>query len=204
MLKRHGPGRRQDGFTLIEALVVMVLVGVVGGYVTTSVIGSLQTSAQAQSRIQALADLQRGIERVGRELRVADPLCLVSGSEATELGASVFRDGKRYVYEYYLNGTGADQELLQNITVYDPADAATGTTTSSGIFIAEVGNSLLPSAPDLFEYVDRDGEPTTNYATAAQITINLAKQLRDDDPVLATTTVEVRNTRYSGSVGASC
>ena len=193
---------RESGFTLIEALVVMVIFGVIGTFVTTAVVESMHTSSRAQSRIVALADLQRGIERVAREMRVADPLALCSGEEDSALGAIVYRDDKRYVHKFYLSADG--ESLLQDITVFDPATAVTGTPVSSGVFIADVGNSEHPDNPPLFEYADQDGVPTTHYVTAAQITINLAKQALDSEPVLVSTTVEVRNTRYGGSSGLAC
>lgn len=194
--------RRDDenGLTLVELLVVMLIMGIVGSVVASGMIQGLQTSGRAQSRITALTDLQRGVERVARELRVANPLCLTTGLEDTHLGANVYRDGKRYRYEYYLSGAGAAQELLADITEFDPVDAATGTVLASGTFIAEIGNDLL--GVPLFEYADQNGDPTTGYATAAQVTINLAKQVRDSDPILVSTTVEIRNTRYTGGGGA--
>lgn len=194
----------ESGFTLVELLVVMLLMGIVGSIVTTALVRGMQTSTVAQSRINGLSDLQRGIERVARELRVADPLCVpVDASDPdiheSKLGASVYRDGKRYYHEFYLTGTGADEALLQDITVYDPPDAATGTLVSSGTFVADTGNDIL--GVPLFEYFDQNGDPPTPVGAAAQVTINLAKQVAGDDPVQVTTTVEVRNTRYSSGGG---
>lgn len=201
------PTRTNDrGFTLVELLVVMLLVGIVGGVVTTSLVRGMQTSTVAQSRIQGLSDLQRGLERVARELRVADPLCVpVDGSDPTihesRLGASVYRDGKRYYHEFYLSGTGAGEALYQDIVVYDPPDATTGTVLSSGTFVADTGNSII--GVPLFEYFDQNGDPPSPVGAAAQVTINLSKQVAGDAPVQVSTTVEVRNTRYA-SGGSTC
>jgi prepilin-type N-terminal cleavage/methylation domain-containing protein len=192
--RRRTPG--EGGFTLIEALVVMVVMGIVGSLVTVSLVRGLHTTSSAQRRIQALADLQRGVERMARELRVADPLCLTDGQEATRLGASVYREGKRYRYEYYLVESAGEQQILEDVTVFDPPDATTGSLVRSGTFVAEVANAELGMA--LFEYFDQDGEAPAAYANAAQVRINLTKSLSDADPVVVTTSVEVRNTRYSG------
>ena len=201
------PSRRsQEGFTLVELLVVMLIMGIVGAVVTTALVRGMQTSMVAQSRINGLSDLQRGLERVARELRVADPLCVqIDASDPdlheSALGASIYRNGKRYFHLFYMDETGADQELLQDVTVYDPPDSATGTLVSSGTFVADVGNDLL--GVPLFEYLDQDGNVPSPLGSAAQVTINLAKQVRGDDPILVSTTVEVRNTRYAPG-GGSC
>lgn len=196
------PHRNEAGFSLVELLVVMVIMGVVGTVVGTSLVQGMRTSATAQSRIHALSDLQRGAERVSRELRVADPLCLTPGQEEQRLGASVYRDGKRYRYDFYLQGSGDTQELVQDVTLFDPPESTTGTLVSSGTFIAEVGNDLILDVSGdplpLFEYLDQSGEPPVTYQAAAQVQLNLTKQVADDDPIRVTTTVEVRNTRYAG------
>ena len=198
------PRPSEQGFTLVELLVVMLIAGVVGAVVTTALVRGMQTSTMAQSRINGLSDLQRGLERVARELRVADPLCVPVDAgdpdiHESRLGASVYRDGKRYYHEFYLAGSGENQSLLQDVTVYDPPDASTGTLLSSGTFVAETGNDLL--GIPLFEYFDQNGDTPTPVGAAAQVTINLSKQVLDDDPVRVTTTVEVRNTRYSSGGG---
>lgn len=212
--------RDERGFTLIELLVVMLIMGIVGSVVASGVIQGLRTSSRAESRIVALTDLQRGVERVAREIRVANPMCLVAGQEDTRVGAVVFRDGKRYRYEYYVQGSGADEALLQDVTVFDPPSSTTGTVLTSGVFVAEIANDTL--GLPLLQYAnnnglpiedangdghiddqDGDGNPEGTYATAAQVTLNLTKQVRDADPVVVSTTVEIRNTRY-GSAGGGC
>lgn len=191
--------RQEGGFTLVELLVVMVLMGVVGSVVGTSLVRGMQVSAEAQSRIQGLSELQRGMERLAREVRVADPLCLTLGQEEWRLGASVYRDGKRYAYDFYLQGSGADEELRADILMYDPPEDTTPSTVTNGTLIAETGNSIL-SVP-LFEYLDQNGDPPFTPGAAAQVQINLARQVSGDDPIQVSSTVEVRNTRYTGGGG---
>lgn len=190
---------QENGFTLVELLVVMVLMGIVGSVVGTSLVRGMHVSAEAQSRIQGLSELQRGMERIAREVRVANPLCLTAGQEDVRLGASVYRDQKRYAYDFYLQGSGVGEELRADIIVYDPPDSATGMTVASGTLIAETGNSVL--GIPLFEYFDQNGDPPITPGAAAQVRINLARQVSGDDPIQMSSTVEVRNTRYTGGGG---
>ena len=215
MLIRHHH-RGEQGFSLVELLVVLVLTGVVGGVVANGVIQGMQASQRADARIQALSELQRGIERVGRELRAADPLVFeVDLSDpdqpdfSEEVRAEVHRDGERLRFRYYLVDTGGGVgELREDVTRYAPD----GTVVESrdGLFIADVAN--LQTGVPLFTYATND--PITGelveitctdpgdagcrdqHVTATQVELRLQKLLPDQEPVMLETVVNIRNTRF--------
>lgn len=91
--------RRSDesGFTLVELLVVMVILGVVGAITVAGVVRGMQTSAHAQDRVEALTATETTLERITRELRAADPLCAV---EPGAVSLIVERD-QRLLYHHY-------------------------------------------------------------------------------------------------------
>src|SRR4051795_700593 len=68
------------GYTLVELLVVVVLLGIVGGIVSTAAIGGMRTTRQAQNRAYSTEGIQGQIERMARDIRVADPIRSASGS----------------------------------------------------------------------------------------------------------------------------
>lgn len=224
-----GTLRRQsddEGFTLVEVLVAILLLGIIGGFVLTSVVQALQVTSETSERTDALTDVQRGLERVSRQIRTADPLEIdpdgdcagMSTSDCVDLvltrrlDATTFIDGARREYAYYLVDTGDGVELRQDLDEYD-ADTGALIRSSNGEFIADIAN--LKTGTPLFQFkaVDsvsgalKDVDCTTPvlldvddcrslYATSSVVKITLEKLLRDDEVVSASTAATIRNTRY--------
>jgi prepilin-type N-terminal cleavage/methylation domain-containing protein len=218
MLTRLRQRRRahddQRGFTLVELLVVMVIFGIVGTVVMASIIGAINATSKGEERVHAYNDLQRGLERVGRELRAASPLRLdPSGNYRDAVGARIVRGGEPTEYRYYLADAGdGTTELREDVRRYDD-DGESLIEVRSGLFIANVGN-LEPGVdvPMITYYrqddatnqlveIDCDGisdsQCRDRHATASQIRIRLVKTLPDQDPVEVQTVVNIRNTRLS-------
>jgi prepilin-type N-terminal cleavage/methylation domain-containing protein len=202
--------RRQSegGFTLVELLVVLLLLGVVGSFVTSSIITSLQASRRGEARVHALNDLQLGIERVGRELRAAEELRIVPGSDPSAgIGAVIVRNGQRVAYRYYLVPDAEGAELREDVT----RRTLSGNLLSQqdGLFITDIAN--LQTGTPLFTYYVTD--PTTGqlqeidcsgltesqceqrHATATQIKLTLEKLLPEQPPVGVETVINIRSVR---------
>jgi type II secretory pathway pseudopilin PulG len=204
---------RQDaeaGYSLVELLVVMLMLSVIGGFVTTSVVTGMRTAQATEARTYALADIHRGLERVGRELRAANPIDLdVAGDYAGSLGATVVRDGHRVEFRYYLQAQDDGRtDLLEDV---QRTDLETGVTEAqNGLFIADIANR--DSGTPLFTYFETDDvskelrqvdctlldvdECRQAHQGATQITLTLEKYIEgQDDVIVVETTVNVRNTR---------
>lgn len=205
-------GTREAGFTLVELLVVIVILGVIGGMVTSTVIASLNATRRAEARMTALSDLQRGVERVGRELRAADPLVLDSENDyAMSVGADVSRAGERITYRYYIvEPADGNPELREDVV----RSTLGGDLIEQrdGLFIADIAN--IETEVPLFTYfaIDDEGELSEidcedlsdsacrdKHLTASQIRLSLEKLLPEQDPVYVETMVNIRNTRYATS-----
>ena len=74
-MRRGRPGR-EDGLTLVELLVTMAVSAVVLAFVGATVVNALRAQDRQQAQLAALSEAKIAFERVGRELRVADPLRL--------------------------------------------------------------------------------------------------------------------------------
>jgi prepilin-type N-terminal cleavage/methylation domain-containing protein len=124
---------RDDGYSLIEVLVAMVISSVVLGLVTASMIGMLRNGASASSRLANLDQIRIGVDALSKNLRTAvrpeqlNPSCVASCSAAFE---SI--DNSKVVF--YANvgdkvGTAPAPTRITYAIAADPADT-TGTTAA--------------------------------------------------------------------------
>lgn len=210
MLTKMRPRPADDGgYSLVELLVVMLMMAIVGAFVATAVITSVRSTQRTEARTFALTDIQRGIERVGRELRAANPIELdVNGDFADGLAANVTRDGQNIRFRYYLeeqpDGSVSMLEDVRRTTI------ATGAVNEqNGLFIADIAN--LDTGTPLFTYYGT--HPVTRqlaeidcstltadqcraaHQAATQIELTLEKYVEDQDMIVVRTMVNVRNTR---------
>ncbi len=170
--------RGSEGMTIIELLVVLVVFGVVGSVVASGVIQGLQSSRLAQARVEALADVQKGVARMSREVRAA---CPVRTATATEVVVDVRRAGDVHRYAYTLDD--AADELRYE--VHQPATALT--PTSEGVLVREVVNT----AP--FTAYDSDGTVTTDPKMVTRVRILVERDLPEQDAITVQTDVSARN-----------
>lgn len=203
----------EAGFTLVELLVVMLLMGIVGGFVTTSLVRSMQVTRTTSERAIALHDIERSLQVVGRELRVADPIYLAAGDDFRyTIGAEVVRDRTVQIHTFLIEEEDGIQFLFQEITEYDLEEVidvggdplkATATTLPRRRLITDVDNGIEA----VFTYhtalgteIECDPETESNcddkFADASQIGIRLVRNLDGQEPIRAETRINVRNTRY--------
>jgi len=85
--------RADDGFSLMEMLVALVLLAAVLGFASVLVIKSMEISARAGRLESALAGATRALERIGKDVRASEGARL-QGEKLVLRGASYsFRDG---------------------------------------------------------------------------------------------------------------
>ena len=182
----------EDGVTLPELLIVMLLAAIIGGYLTSSLVQGMRTAGRAQERVYALTDLERVTQRVTRELRAADPL-LSAGPDQVE--ATVYRDGQRLRFRFTL----ADGVLTQTRMTF-PSVTATVPLSTVTTTMAE---GLADTAQPTFTYLMDDHETWTAgvdpISAIRQIEMVFARSLRaSTDPIEVETAVELRNTGFGG------
>jgi prepilin-type N-terminal cleavage/methylation domain-containing protein len=181
--------RRDDqrGFTLVELLVVLLLLGIVGGIVGNAVITSFRSSRATTNRTVALHELEIALQRMTRDLRAADPLVLSSGGDYDrQIGAWIDRDGTREIVRYEIVEVDGNQQLIR--------------VDTNQTLVSLVDNGGEP----VFRYLDEDGEQiecTTDcssaYLRAARVEIRLVREIPNREPVRAITSVGVRGMRFS-------
>ena len=161
--------RTQDdgGFTLVELLVVMLIMGIVGAFTMTSLVQGLQVSNDADRRIQALTDLQQSGQRVSRELRMA---CLVTTASPDVAVLDLLRDGTRYRYRIEATPDGVLQADVDSV-------ASDGTTTD--VRVDRIAEDIK-NADTLFAYTGSDGAAVTVPSQVRNVTMTLRRQAADD------------------------
>lgn len=183
-------GRRSEpsdgGFTLVELLVVFVILGVIGGAVTMAVTTTFQSASNTTSRVVALNELQTALQRVSRDLRAAE-LFIITDTTAVETAvtADVYRGGELVRLTYRVEQQDGVDVLIREDT---------GQT-----LITLVDNEDEP----VFTYLNAEGKPMPegdDYTKARQIRIRFVRGIDGREPVIVESLVNVRNTRYEGSL----
>lgn len=182
-------GRRDDGFTLIEMLVVVVIMGVIGGIFFSTVVNAARVDDATRSRADAQEAVTLALERVTKEVRVAAPLVSVSPTSVvvdvypTQPSGSTLRER----HTFTLTGT----ELQQQVQVFSPATSTIANSTSTRVLADGV-----VAAGTAFTAKDRAGAATTLPSKVASLDISLQRGTATAKPFVAATTIFLRN--YKG------
>jgi len=95
--------RKQSGFTLVEVIIVIAIMGIIGGLSTLIIGRSLDSYAALERRENMQTSIRLAVERISRELRNALPnsICVNNGGACINGSGSQFhfipvRDSGRY------------------------------------------------------------------------------------------------------------
>jgi len=145
--------RGDEGNTLMELTVVMMLLGIVSAIVSTTMIGAMRSTRQQQNRSYAVAGIQDQLERISRDLRVADP---VRAASANSITVDLLKGSTCLRRTWALSGTSL---VVTTVTYAAWASCSvfpatvTATSTSTVTALQQVGNGGTP----LFTYADGIG-----------------------------------------------
>lgn len=206
---------QEDGFTLVELLIVVVILGVVGAVTVTGIVQGMRTTDRIQTRADALVELERASQRIERELRrgmwsisltpSGDPPngCVVpalndagdaSSLKPDDLSLVVFHTGDRYRYHLTLDGgtVRLDQDRWDGTGWVDVADRVVIddlTNEAHGIplltYVGADGETLAPSAGG--EYTNLDIAKLRKYRLRLRLDVN------GDEPIELSTLISPRN-----------
>ncbi|HEX8003955.1 MAG TPA: prepilin-type N-terminal cleavage/methylation domain-containing protein [Mycobacteriales bacterium] len=184
LLKRVRRGGDTAGFTLVELLVVIILMGVVGAMVTTSIASSLRADRRTRSRVDTSADMTKGFDRITKQIRVAAPVISFS---STSIAVETYRNGarRRFTYTY----DSAAKTVTEKTDGYASATAVSPSTTSTRVLLTNVTNGATP----MFKYYDRDGVVATQIKDIARVEVTLVEKPKEQNPVVLSTSVYLRN-----------
>ncbi|HEY5602396.1 MAG TPA: type II secretion system protein [Gammaproteobacteria bacterium] len=97
--------KKSRGFTLVEMITVIVLLGIVAGMLTPFILSAMQAYVASKARAQLVGKGRLAIERLSREVRQAVPnsLSVLGGGTGIEFARA--RAGGRYVERFEDFGT---------------------------------------------------------------------------------------------------
>jgi prepilin-type N-terminal cleavage/methylation domain-containing protein len=204
------------GVSLVEMLVVLVILSVVSAITTTGMIKATQSARQTQDRAEALADVEKGLQRMSREVRAAHPIAVgavrhppIARASANEVEVRILRKNsagvdRSYAFRYSF-AAGEIRETRREAAV--TADPAAVAVPPAGRFLTRIvntgpvfryydanGTEMLPVAPCATAPVAVPCLPEDNLRQVAKVRISLARSLPETStPLTVSTVVSLRN-----------
>lgn len=143
------PDRRQCGFTLIEALIVIVITGILAGVATLFIRAPVQNYADSAARAELSDIADTALRRIARDLRVALPNSIRVSADGLSLEFVPTKAGGRYL--------AAEDEIGGNVLSFtDPTKlsfavlgpmppAPYGIVAGDGIVVYNLGQGYAPA-----------------------------------------------------------
>lgn len=187
---------RDTGFTLVELLVSMTLLGVLSAITTAGIASAFKATRQDATRAFNAAALDTELQRIAREARVADPAQVVT---ASDMVVDVYRPDPSGLVrcqrlEWRMSGTTLQQRTLIWSSAVCPTYPSIGTPTTNTGYVARL-SGITTASP--FSYRDNAGSVLTSptAATVRQVVVTVT-QLQTENRASITTsaTAYLRNT----------
>ena len=196
---RNSESQGDAGFTLVELLVSIVILGVVSAIVSVAIISSLRTSRVAEANVLSATEARIVLERTSLDIRTADPLVSASANSIT---LDTYRKGQCERRTYRL----VSGQLLLDVRGFG-SGVACGVygATPGAVTTTVVADGLTnTTAAPLFRYFRWSSTTNTRTAVPAPVAAASIGQVdgvevrvgivaREQDDVGLSTLVDLRN-----------
>ena len=141
---------RDEGISLVELLVTMMVMGVIVAATATLVIGAQRTNSQTIARLDQVESARNAVERMSRTLRasVMPSQLLSSCAGCTE---DAFVRGEDYEVQFYANIDNPRNTVGPSRVTYAVAETASG--VADLVQTIQIPNSPTPTATG-YQYCD--------------------------------------------------
>lgn len=96
VLRRRVSSRSDSGFTLVEMLVVMIMIGILGSVLLTVLTGARSSATATTAQFDLTAEARTALNRITTDLREAAPLSTSSGTAVPAITAVNNPDGATF------------------------------------------------------------------------------------------------------------
>ena len=200
-LRSRATAEADAGFTLMELLVVVFIMGTIGTIVSGTIVQSMQASRREQERVFTVSTAQTALERLTRDLRTADPLVAANLNDVSML---VYRSGHCEQRRWWVD---PQSRLLNSIAPYTAASDSCATrtgTTATPVTQVVMDNAGVDETTLIFRYFTKNpNSALTEVAApvaAAQLSridsaeLTIKGLLRENgSPVYLTSSIDLRN-----------
>lgn len=199
---RTRPASDESGFSLVELMVVVLVFGVLSAVVGATLINAMGGTRRTQERTYRSADVQKTLELISKDVRVAIP---ITSASPNDLSVEVYRNGTCTQRRWYLDvGTKTLVETSRNYAASTSCLTAAGAPggATSRVLLRDVQNSV---ADPLFTFYVLTPAGLRQEVTALPVAAATLPKVRgvvaeirvagpeNSRPVNMTTSVELRN-----------